>query len=202
MDDRPLYGVVLAGGAAARLSGVDKPMLQVDGKPLLHKVIDALGGAAAVVVVGPRRDGLPDVRWAREDPPGGGPVAALAAGLAALPPEPEADVAVLAADLPGLSTSTVDRLRAACGDADGAVLVDTTGRRQWLTGIWHARSLRGALPTDAAGASVRATLGGLNVVEVVAEGAEAADVDTPDDLARARGTGEGARGRPSQRPYR
>lgn len=173
-------------------------MLRVDGKPLLYNVIDALDGAAAVVVIGPRRDGLPNVRWAREDPPGAGPVAALAAGLAALPPEPEADVAVLAADLPGLSTSTVDRLRAARGNADGAVLVDATGRRQWLTGVWRAEALRAALPAQTAGASVRATLGGLDVVEVAAAGAEAADVDTPDDLARARAE----RGRPSQRPYR
>ncbi|MGH3470061.1 MAG: molybdenum cofactor guanylyltransferase, partial [Thermocrispum sp.] len=112
-----------------------------------------------------------------------------------LPPEPEADVAVLAADLPGLSTSTVNGLRAARGHADGAVLVDATGRRQWLTGIWRAGSLRGALPADPAGASVRATLGGLDVVEVVAQPGEAADVDTPQDLALARG-------RPSQRSHR
>ncbi|MGH3433518.1 MAG: NTP transferase domain-containing protein, partial [Thermocrispum sp.] len=86
MADRPLYAVILAGGAAARLSGVDKPMLEVGGKPLLHTVIGAVAGAAAVVVVGPRRTDTMRVRWAREDPPGGGPVAALAAGLAALPP--------------------------------------------------------------------------------------------------------------------
>ena len=183
------------------LSGVDKPMLEVDGIPLLHNVIAALNGAVDVVVVGPRRADTDGVRWAREDPPGGGPVAALAAGLAALPLE-SSDVAVLAADLPGLAASTVVRLRAALVDAsnpaepDGAVLVDASGRRQWLTGVWRAESLRAVLPADPAGASVRATLGGLHVVEVPAEGAEAADVDTPEDLARAR------RGRPSQRSHR
>lgn len=178
----PLYGIVLAGGAARRLSGVDKPMLEVGGIPLLHKAIDALRDAVDVVVVGPRRDGLPPVRWTREDPPGGGPVAALAAGLAALPPESDAEVAVLAADLPGVSASTVSRLRAARGDADGAVLVDATGRRQWLTGVWRLMSLRDALPAQPAGASVHRTLGGLAVVEVPAQAGEAFDVDTPADL--------------------
>lgn len=186
----PLYGVVLAGGAASRLSGVDKPMLEVDGIPLLHKAIAALEGAVDVVVVGPRRAGLPQVRWAREEPPGGGPVAALAAGLAALGPlAPEGDVAVLAADLPGVSASTVSRLRAARGDADGAVLVDGTGQRQWLTGVWLARSLQRVLPAEPAGHSLHRTLSALAVVEVEAQPGEATDVDTPADLERARQEG-------------
>lgn len=182
----PLYGIVLAGGAARRLSGVDKPMLKVGRIPLLHKAIDALRDADDVVVVGPWRDGLPPVHWTRENLPGGGPVAALAAGLAALQREPDADVVVLAADLPGISASTVGRLRAARGDADGAVLVDATGRRQWLTGVWRLTSLRDALPAQPAGASVHRTLGALAVVEVPALLGEAADVDTAGDLARAR----------------
>ena len=156
-------------------------MLRVGGIPLLRKAIDALGEAEAVVVVGPQRNGVEGVRWTREEPPGGGPVAALAAGLAALPAD-EADVAVLAADLPGVQTSTCARLRAAIGAAHGAVLMDATGRRQWLTGVWRADALRGALPAEPAGASVHATLGALEVVEVPAEPGEDLAIDTPEDL--------------------
>ncbi|UJW30776.1 NTP transferase domain-containing protein [Saccharothrix sp. AJ9571] len=175
-------GIVLAGGEARRLGGVDKPMLEVGGRPLLAGVLDALGGAAAVVV-GPPRPGLPAVRWTREQPPGGGPVAALAAGLALLPEATE--IALLAADLTGLTSSTVDRLRRARGDADGALLV-ADGHRQWLTGVWRAGALRAAIPPEPAGAALRRTLTGLSIVEVPAVAGEAADVDTPEDLDRLR----------------
>ncbi|MEV6626824.1 nucleotidyltransferase family protein, partial [Amycolatopsis sp. NPDC051114] len=96
-------GIVVAGGSARRLSGVDKPALSVGGKPLLARAIHALGGAERVIVVGPRRPGF-DVVWTREPVPGTGPVAALAAGLAVVPDDVEA-VAVLAADLPGVRRS-------------------------------------------------------------------------------------------------
>lgn len=121
-------GIVVAGGSARRLSGVDKPALNVGGKPLLTRAIHALEGAERVIAVGPRRPGF-DVVWTREPVPGTGPVAAVAAGLLFVPEDVEA-VAVLAADLPGVRRSTVDRLVAAVGgadSADGAVLVDAAG---------------------------------------------------------------------------
>ncbi|WP_286901747.1 NTP transferase domain-containing protein [Thermocrispum sp.] len=189
MADRPLHAVILAGGAARRMSGTDKLMLQVGGRTLLEHVVASVRAAAEIVVVGPQRPAVPDVRWTSEEPAGGGPVAGLAAGLAALPRPAGAHVAVLAADLPGLRADTIERLRAALDaneHADGAVLVDESGRRQWLTGVWHGSALLAAVPGDPAGRSVRATLGPLRVVDVAARAGEAADVDTPDDLIRLR----------------
>jgi molybdopterin-guanine dinucleotide biosynthesis protein A len=175
-------GIVVAGGSARRLSGVDKPALSVGGKPLLARAIHALGGAERVIAVGPRRPGF-DVVWTREPVPGTGPVAALAAGLAFVPEDVEA-VAVLAADLPGVRRSTVDRLAAAVGAADGAVLVDAAGARQWLLGVWRIAALRAALPEQPENAALRRTLGGLAIVDVAAEPGEADDIDTPEDLDR------------------
>lgn len=177
-------GIVLAGGSARRLSGVDKPVLSVGGKPLLARAVHALSGAERVVVVGPRRPGF-DVVWTREPVPGTGPVAALAAGLAFVPENVEV-VTVLAADLPGVRRSTVDRLLAALGDADGAVLVDATGARQWLLGAWRVSALRSALPEQVENAALRRMLAGLTVVDVPAELGEADDIDTPEDLERHR----------------
>jgi molybdopterin-guanine dinucleotide biosynthesis protein A len=174
-----LAGIVLAGGASRRLSGVDKPMLDVGGIPLLRKAVSALRAADPVVVVGPERSGISGVRWAREDPPGGGPVAALAAGLALVDTRL---VAVLAGDLAGVEPSTVDRLVAAVGDADGAVLVDSEGKRQWLLGAWRVAALRGALPAHPSGAALRRTLAPLSIVEVPERPGESVDVDTPEDL--------------------
>lgn len=174
-------GIVLAGGGARRLSGVDKPALPVGGKPLLARALAALGEADPVIVVGPERPGFGDVVWTREAEPGTGPVAALAAGLALVRTE---IVVVLAGDLAGVRKSTVDRLMAALGRAQGAVLVDAGGVRQWLLGAWRTDALRGALPEQVENASLRRTLGGLEIVEVPEEPGESADIDTPEDLDR------------------
>jgi molybdopterin-guanine dinucleotide biosynthesis protein A len=76
--------VVAAGGAARRLGGTDKPAVSVGGHMLLDRVLAACVDARESVVVGPRRPTARPVRWAHEEPPGGGPLPALAAGLAAL----------------------------------------------------------------------------------------------------------------------
>lgn len=172
---------MLAGGAARRLSGVDKALIEIDGISLLRKAIDALAPADDVVVVGPRRTGVEGVRWTREEPAGSGPLAALAAGLAATEGD---EVAVLAADLAGIGVHTVTKLHDAAleSEKDGAVLVDDAGRRQWLIGVWRRRPLEQAMPTDRANMPLRTTLGTLDVVEVQAEPGEGQDIDTDQDL--------------------
>ncbi|MFE9042808.1 DUF6457 domain-containing protein [Streptomyces sp. NPDC007818] len=78
--------VVLAGGAARRLGGVDKPGVRVGGRALLDRVLAACAGAGRTVVVGDPRPTVRPVRWTREQPSGTGPVAALDAGAVALRP--------------------------------------------------------------------------------------------------------------------
>lgn len=191
---QPYDALVLAGGSARRLGGVDKPGLLVGGSSLLDRVLSAVTGAGRVVVVGPRRPTATPVRWVREDPPGGGPAAALAAGLPVLQAE---WVAVLAADLPFLDVVTVDRLRAAAMDGDGALLVDQDGRDQLLLGVWRTAALRDALPAHPAGARIAVVLDALRAVRlpVAAAGPGAhpwQDVDTDEDLSRARALAGGA----------
>ncbi|MGP3998554.1 DUF6457 domain-containing protein [Streptomyces sp. 8N706] len=108
--------VVLAGGAAKRMGGADKPGLPVGGRPLLDRVLGACADAAGTVVVGARRPTVRPVRWAREDPPGGGPLAALDAGLGQVTAPV---VLALSADLPFLSSITVRALLAALDGAQG-----------------------------------------------------------------------------------
>jgi molybdopterin-guanine dinucleotide biosynthesis protein A len=180
---------VLAGGAASRLGGDDKPALEVGGHSLLARVVLAAREAAAgrVVVVGPPRPGL-DVRVVREEPAGAGPVAALRAGLA----EVRAPwVAVLAADLPFLTGEHLNvLLAAACTSGVGTVLVDQGGRAQWLAGCWRTLLLREAIG-GYRGASMRGLLGPLRPVMVSLPPDERGrppwlDCDTPEDLRRAR----------------
>jgi molybdopterin-guanine dinucleotide biosynthesis protein A len=166
--------VVLAGGAARRMGGADKPALPVGGQSMLSRVLAAVGDAEPRVVVGPVPPDLPvPVRGTRESPPGGGPVAAAAAGLT-LVPRDVALVALLAADLPLLTGEAVDVLRLTVegGPMDGAVYRDADGRRQLLCGVWRAASLRRALDRCSAarggltGASVQALVDDLRVAEV------------------------------------
>jgi molybdopterin-guanine dinucleotide biosynthesis protein A len=197
---------VLAGGAGRRLGGADKPLLVVNGRPMLHRVLDAVADAAVRVVVGPRRHDLPpDVLVTSEDPVGGGPAAATAAGLAALPAEAPERVALLAADLPWLTAVAVGRLLDAIpaiggtgrgaddpqdpiAHVDGAVYLDDNGRRQLLCGAWRRDSLARRLAEigEPAGASMRTLFSGLSVVELLGDDPAWFDCDTDEDLRVAR----------------
>src|SRR5262245_47796209 len=103
---------------------------------MLDRVLAAVADADVAVVVGPAELAVPPgVARVSEEPPGGGPVAALAAGLAAIDratgPVGEA-TALLAADLPFLTPGAIADLRAVLDKStvDGAVFVDDEGRRQ------------------------------------------------------------------------
>ena len=175
--------VLLAGGGGSRLGGRHKPGITIAGQTLLDRALAAVADAERVVVVGPEQPTSRPVRWTREDPPGGGPVAALAAGLAGQDTD---EVIVLATDLGGITADTVDRLRATLAEqphADGVVLRDRTGRRQWLIGAWRPGPLKAALPANPHGASLHRTLAGLAVAELPELPGESFDVDTPADLA-------------------
>jgi molybdopterin-guanine dinucleotide biosynthesis protein A len=226
---RAFDAVVLAGGRAARLGGVDKPRLVVGQRTLLGSVVSAVteAGASRVVVVGPQRPAALDsatgspgtgspgtgspgtgspgtvspgtggpaarggeqVSYTREDPPGGGPVAALRCGLAEVSAP---DIVLLAADLPFLRPVHVTRLLAAlAGPATrGAALLDASGRPQWLVSCWPAAVLRTALIAYR-GNSLRGVLGPLEPVLLPDETAAGEpppwlDCDTADDLRVAR----------------
>ena len=81
------YAIVLGGGRSARM-GHDKRDLVLDGRSLLARATDACVGRQVIVAVTPALPHDVDptgVQRVLEDPPFGGPVAGLAAGLAALP---------------------------------------------------------------------------------------------------------------------
>ncbi|MBV6698801.1 molybdenum cofactor guanylyltransferase [Kitasatospora aureofaciens] len=186
----PYDVIVPAGGAARRLGGADKPGLTVGETTLLDRVLAACTGARTTVVVGPARPtAAAGVRWTREQPPGGGPVAAVAAGLDLVTAEA---VLLLAADLPFLDRRTVDRLASALdlgGPAvEAAVLVDAGGRDQPLAAAYRTAALRTALAGlgDPAGLPLRRLTGGLATLLVADTDNVAYDCDTWEDLEQAR----------------
>ncbi|HEY4572166.1 MAG TPA: NTP transferase domain-containing protein [Kribbella sp.] len=155
--------VVLAGGGSTRFGGVDKAMLVLDGVTLLDRVLTATEDAASTVVVGPVRTVCRAVEWTVEDPPSGGPVAGIAAGLA----RGSAPVVVLVScDLPWLAKEDVTRLVDGLGEHDGHGLRDTDGREQQLAAAYRRTALEDAIRRigDPRDKSVRRTLAGLDLV--------------------------------------
>lgn len=176
--------IVLAGGRSSRMGDVNKVGVTLGGRTLLAHACDAVADAGTLVVVGP--DGLPGTPAravvVREDPPFGGPAAALGAGLGVL--DRDELVVVLAADVPG-AAAAVPALLAAVG-VDGVVARTSDGHRQPLVAVYRTSPLRAALGefeslTDL---GVNRVTRGMDLVELDLPDALLADVDTPADLER------------------
>lgn len=195
LDPRSAGVVVLAGGTARRLGGVDKTALEVGGVPILARLLESVAPAPTVVVADPpthhllRPPALPHVTWTRENPPGRGPAAALGAGVRALLDRADVPVVVvLAGDQPFAGTAIPRLLAALDADPalDAALGEDATGAPQLLLAAYRtpvlAERAAAARPDD----SVRALLSGLTQVGVPLVDDEDLDVDDPADLVRAR----------------
>jgi len=188
-DPLRLGAVILTGGTAARMDGIDKASIEVGGVTLLERALAATMQAVEVVVVGQEVPTSRPVTWAREDPPLGGPAAGILAGIDHFMRVPDV-VCVLAVDMPKVNAGTVARLTWAVEDdpgVDGAVLVDAGGRRQTLAAVYRTASLQSSRPADREqehGLPVRRLLGLLRLAEVPAVGEEAFDIDSWKDLRR------------------
>lgn len=183
---------MLAGGDAQRLGGADKPGLDVGGMSLLERVVAASSEAGRVIVVGPQRPlaaqvtQVTQVTWCREDPPGAGPVAAVAAGVQLAHAEV---VLTLAADLPWIAPAVPGLVAAlAAGPGECAALVDDAGRVNYLAAAWRRTSLVEALADlgDPVGASMRTLVSTATITQVPDVGGWGLDCDTWADVENAR----------------
>lgn len=151
----PYDALILAGGRGRRLGGRDKSAVPVAGRTLLSRVLLATTGARQVVVVGPVE--VPDgVRQVTEDPPGGGPVAGIVAGVAALD-DPAPWTCVLAVDQPGAAHALAP-ITAALGSMDDEVDAvchrDDAGHPQWLLAAYRHQGLLAATAPHGTGHGV------------------------------------------------
>lgn len=192
-----LGAILLAGGRATRLDGTVKPLLDIGGRTLLQRAVDAARstGAQPITVVAPVLDADLDVEWAREDPPFGGPAAATVAALdawAASGHDPEWTL-LLACDLPRAEAAVAQLMAAILlvpSDTEGVCLGDASSRPQWLTGIYRTAALRrsaAVIPDNGRNTSMRALFDDLAIAVLAAPDEIVQDVDTWADLARAQG---------------
>lgn len=183
----PVSAVILAGGASRRL-GRDKALVEIGGRPLLARVLDAAAPSAdeLLLVTADRKAhgrALRDAGWRIADDgrlrllsdrrPGRGPLAGLEAGLA----EARHDLCLaLACDLPFLPPEVPARLLDALarwragGDGSGpprAVVPVAEGRRQSLcVAVERRAGAEAAACLDADEPSVAAWLDRVEVREM------------------------------------
>lgn len=180
--------LILTGGRSTRM-GRDKAGTTVGGVTMLDRLLLTLPSTVPVVVAGPEplRPVRPVVAR-QEDPPGGGPVAGIAAGLTAVTTDV---VGVLAVDVPGgagLVAELAEELAAGAADALLPQVGDETP--QPLCAAYRTEALRQALHRlgDPHGRSVRdltallaETIRPLNPTDT-----RVVDADTPAELAALR----------------
>lgn len=185
----PRPAALLLTGGASRRMGRDKAALFIGHDQLADRTANLLQWVAdPVIEVGPGFTALPRTR---EDPPGSGPLAAVAAGAAALlDRHHRGPVLVVATDLPGLTVAYLGVLaNHPVPRPDHSVVPrDSGGRAQPLCARYSPTAVTQAQELVAAGhRSMKALLERVPVtwLDADADGV-LLDVDTPEDLAAFR----------------
>jgi molybdopterin-guanine dinucleotide biosynthesis protein A len=182
-------GLLLTGGESRRM-GVDKATLELGGERLVDRAERLLEAVCLPVLeVGPGYTGLEAVR---EEPPGTGPLAAIAAGGRALRRrEHRGPAIVLAVDLPLMTEGFLRFLSTFPGD--GSVVPFVAGEPQPVCARYSEDALSRADEAVRGGErAIRPFLrtlpdlqwAGPRMWGHVAEEGTLSDVDTPDDLRR------------------
>ena len=126
-----------------------------------------------------------------EDPPSGGPLAGIDAGLRALSVGDDALVVVVSVDAPGVGTFLPTLLEPALGESSDGRIVrggDPEPFDQYLMGLYRAGALRRVIDEAVAalgsvrGMGVRRVLRALEVERVSVSADVCRDIDTPEDV--------------------
>ena len=171
--------IIVVGGSAQRLGGVNKPWLHVHGKPIIDHILDAvLPHVQQCVLVGeaPVHWSNPQVRFTREEPVGSGPVAAVRAGMQFVDAD---EVLLLAGDAPFIADALAALLEPEL--THGAIAIESEGRLQYLCARVRRTDLDAALA--AAETSMQSVFKGLQVRTI---SAALIDADTWEDVVALR----------------
>mgnify|MGYP001738658962 FL=1 len=187
--------IVVGGGGGERLGGVSKPDLTLGGVRVIDRVCGVLlqvCGAGCVAVVPPTVRVPEGVVRTLEDPPSGGPLAGIDAGLRALGVDDDVLVVVVSVDAPGVAGLVPALLGSPLGsDSEGRIAVggDPEPFDQYLMGVYRAGALRRILDEAVAalgsvrGVGVRRVLRALALERVSVDADVCRDIDTPEDVA-------------------
>lgn len=194
-------GCILCGGASRRM-GTDKADLQVGSRTLLEQAIcelDPLCGEVLLASGNRKRETEAGLRCILDETPGAGPLAGIAAALAAASGE---YLCVLACDMPGVETRHYQRLLDEMKNRDlDACWFRTAGRDEPLFAVYGKNCLPAMRASLAAGRNKvmefheqpgpegRALLTGTLELSLE-ESTCSRNLNTPEDLARERDFGD------------
>ena len=180
--------IVLCGGGGTRLGGVDKPLLELAGKPLVGHVIERLQPQVDAIVLscrGGRDDAYRRFGWPviPDQRSGEGPLGGIAS---AVPHASTPWLLTTPGDTPFLPHDLVSRLTPACRRR-GAAVVAAGDRRQNLTMLLDSSRAQSLVAFFAAGGRAAHRWLDANDVEQV-RFSEAAflNVNTPTDMRHAQ----------------
>lgn len=186
--------IVLAAGRSTRMGATNKLLADIDGVPMVRRVVDAALASRAdnvLVVTGHEAArveaalaGL-DVLFVHNPDHADGLSTSVRAGVTAVPAK-AAGAIVLLGDMPEIDTAAIDALVAAFRDADGRCIVAATaaGKRGnpvvWPASLFDA--LRAATGDTGGRPVLMRHADAIRHVEIGA--AARYDIDTPADLTR------------------
>jgi molybdopterin-guanine dinucleotide biosynthesis protein A len=127
--------LILAGGRATRLGGAAKHELVVEGETIFARQCRVLAPRVHEILVAAPRD-VSGFRTVRDPIEGVGPLAGIAAGLAAVTTP---WLVIVAGDMPFVTGELVDALLAKAGEGVDAVCVRERGLPEPLVGVLHER---------------------------------------------------------------
>lgn len=125
-----ITGIILCGGAARRMHGVEKPLQQLAGKPLVEHVRERLAPQVSRVVISANRDALRYSTWGdtvvADTVPNCGPLGGLSAALDHVN---TAWAFCCPGDAPFLDGALIARLAAALNERDADMALPSDGVR-------------------------------------------------------------------------
>lgn len=195
-----IAAILLAAGQSRRMGAENKLLAEVDGKPMVRHVAEAIAASKAVsttVVLGHEPDTVRaalidlDPSFARNPDYAEGLSTSLKTGIAAVDDDVDG-VIVCLGDMPRVSAGIIDRMIAAFDPVEGRAIVVPTRRGKRGNPVLFAKRFFDEMATVSGDVGARHLIGNhedLAVEIEVEDDAVLTDVDTPEALAKIRGAG-------------
>ena len=138
MQRDPITALILAGGKATRMGGVDKRELVIEGRTIFERQVEALAPCVVEIIVSSPRP-IAGYRSVRDAVAGAGPLAGIAAGLAAAATP---WLFVIAGDMPYVHRAFVELVVSRAEDGCDAVGIRIGGLAEPLCTVMRVAAWR------------------------------------------------------------